>query len=100
MKKIKSSLLVSLIMSISIASYAEGPGWLEWSKVAQLVITSSGGVNISLEPSLTNCVSQAGYGPAFASIYPDHPGIDRIYSALLAASMSGKRVRFYLADDK
>lgn len=100
MKKIWLVLLTNLFLLFSINCYAEGPGWLAWSKVDQLVVTSSGGVNISLEQQLTNCVSQAGYGPAYASIYPDHPGIDRMYSALLAAAMSGKRIRLYLENSE
>jgi len=66
--------------------------------VQQLVVTANGGVNVLLSPSLGNCVSQSGYGPYYASVYPSHPGINRIKADLLAAYLTGKTVRLYLGD--
>ena len=86
------------LSSFAINAYAEGPGWTGWSTVESVVVVHNGGVNVHLEPSLTSCTSQSGYGATWASVYPDHPGIDRIYSALLAASTTGKPIRLYLSD--
>jgi hypothetical protein len=68
------------------------------STIVKLVVTANGGINVRLSPDLTGCTSQSGYGPAFASIYPDHPGIDRLHAQLLAAYTSGKPVALYLMD--
>jgi len=40
-----------------------------------------------------------GYGPKFASVYPDHPGLDGIQANLLAAYVACKKVSLYLQDD-
>jgi hypothetical protein len=53
---------------------------------------------VRLSPDLNNCVSQSGYGPNFASIYPGHPGINRIKADLLAAYLSRSPVLLYLSD--
>ena len=98
MKAVIRTVTLLGIMFTSQASQAQGPGWTAFSDVKELVVTANGGVNVRLEPSLTGCTSQSGYGPTFASIYPNHPGIDRILSNLLAAYMSGKQVRLYLGD--
>jgi hypothetical protein len=52
-----------------------------------------------LAQDLTGCVSQSGYGSSFASVYPNHPGINRIKADLLAAYLTGRRVSLYLGDD-
>ena len=52
---------------------------------------ASGGINVKVEPGLTGCTSQSGYGASYASVYPDHKGLNSIHSNLLAAYMSGKK---------
>ena len=79
-------------------THAEGPGWVGPSTVRQLVVTYNGGVNIRLTPDLTACVSQSGYGPNYASIYPTHPGLKLLKADLLAAYLAGKNVRLYFSD--
>ena len=80
-------------------AFAAGPGWTANSTVAKLVVTADGGVNVLLSPPLTNCVSNSGYGPTFASVYPSHPGINRIKADLLAAYLNGGTVSLYLSDN-
>ena len=77
---------------------ADGPGWTANSTVTKLVVTANGGVNVRLSPDLSGCVSQSGYGSTFASIYPTHPGINRIKADLLAAYLTGKPISLYLSD--
>lgn len=100
MKKIFPYVLFGFVSAFPAASaWAAGPGWTADSTVVKIVVTNSGGVNVRLSPEISGCTSQSGYGPAYASIYPDHPGIDRLHSSLLAAYISGKTVALYLSDD-
>ena len=100
MKKDLWCVFFGFIFSVySMCSWADGPGWTANSTVTKLVVTLHGGVNVRLSPDLQNCTSQSGYGAHFASIYPDHLGIDRMKADLLAAYMSGKTVALYLMDD-
>jgi hypothetical protein len=78
---------------------AEGPGWVYNRTVVNLVNTANGGFNVRLSPELTACVSQSGYGSAYASVYPSHPGISRLKADLLVALVSGKPVSLYLNDN-
>jgi hypothetical protein len=78
---------------------AEGPGWSNNSVVKRLVVTKDGGVNVELSPALTGCVANSGYGSGFASIYPDHPGINRIKADLLIAYATGGTVALYFSDN-
>ncbi|UTW45170.1 hypothetical protein KFE80_12505 [bacterium SCSIO 12696] len=80
-------------------SFADGPGWTVASKVTRIVVVANGGINVRLSPSLNNCVSQSGYGGTYASIYPDHPGLNAMHATLLTAYASGKNVALYLSDD-
>lgn len=98
-KKWIGALATAGILAISSTlSVAQGPGWTAWSTVVSLVNTANGGVNVRLSPDLSDCVSQSGYGPTYASVYPSHPGINRMKADLLAAFLSGARVRLYLSD--
>ena len=97
MKKIIKVLAVSLL-AVAQQSVAQGPGWTANSTVTKLVVTATGGINVRLSPDLTGCTSQSGYGPSYASIYPDHPGIDPIKADLLAAYLTGGIVSLYLND--
>ena len=92
------TLAATLLLPLA-AAHAAGPGWTTNSTVTKLVITGDGGVNVLLTPALSGCTSNAGYGPAFASIYPNHPGINRMKADLLAAYLTGKTVALYLLDD-
>lgn len=90
------SILTLLTSSIVDASNA---GWRNGSTIKKIVVTSNGGINVELEPALSGCVSQSGYGEKYASIYPSHPGIDKIHANLLAAAVSKQKVDFYFSDD-
>jgi hypothetical protein len=87
-----------LLFAFWTSASAEGPGWIVNVKVKQIVNTANGGVNVRVTPDLTNCVSQSGYGPNFASIYPSSPGISRIKADLLVAYVTGDVVSLYLSD--
>jgi hypothetical protein len=67
-------------------------------KVTRLVVTSQGGINVRVLPELTACTSQAGYGARYASVYPSHPGKDRIAALLMTAYSLNKEVSLYLSD--
>lgn len=96
---IRRGLLLALIALGLIASpaFADGPGWTANSTIVKLVTTQDGGMNILLSPGLNNCVSNSGYGPNFASVYPSHPGIKSIKASLLAAYTNGQPVALYLS---
>jgi len=87
------------LMLLSMPAFAQGPGWTAVSVVTQLVDTANGGVNVCLTPDLTGCTSQSGYGGAFASLYPTHPGIDRIKATLLTAFAMNASISIYLSDN-
>lgn len=92
-------ILALFLTALSIPSYAEGGRWVPLVKVEKIVVVMNGGINVRVTPGLTNCVSQSGYGAAYASVYPDHPGKDQILSVLLAAKMSDQPVGIWLSDD-
>ena len=77
---------------------AQGPGWTANGKVIRIVNTNNGGFNVRLSPDIIGCTSKSNYGPHFASVYPNHPGIDRIKADLLAAYIAGETVSLYLTD--
>jgi len=91
--------VVLALASWAPAAWADGPGWTANSTVKKLVITADGGVNVLLEPKLNNCVSNSGYGPNFASVYPNHPGINKIKADLTIAYLNGTPVALYLSDN-
>jgi hypothetical protein len=78
---------------------AEPLGWVVNRTVIALVNTGNGGFNIRLTPDLSGCVSQSGYGPTYASVYPSHPGLNRIKADMLTALATGKPVSLYLSDN-
>lgn len=88
---------VALLLPLAPA-HAAGPGWTANATVTKLVVTFDGGVNVRLSPELSGCVSNSGYGSGFASIYPDHPGINRMKADLLTAYLTGGTVALYLMD--
>jgi hypothetical protein len=94
---IKKLFFVFLGFSFVPAVNAE-QGWIVSAKVIRIVATLNGGINIRLSPELTACTSQSGYGPVYASLYPDHPGINRIHAILLAAYMSDRPVAIWFSD--
>lgn len=92
------ALTVASLFLVAVPAFADGPGWSANSTVVKLVVTASGGINVMLSPSLSNCVSASGYGPYYASIYPEHPGINRMKADLLYAYATGTKVALYLSD--
>ena len=97
-KRLLATAVVLLTVSAAPA-VADGPGWIVNATVRNLVVTGDGGVNVRLSPDLSNCVSQSGYGPLYASIYPTHPGINKIKADLLAAYLHQLPVSLYLQDN-
>ncbi len=91
------SLLLVTLGLIATPAFADGPGWTANSTIVKLVTTQDGGLNIMLSPGLSNCVSNSGYGPNFASVYPSHPGIKSIKASLLTAYTNGQPVALYLS---
>lgn len=89
---------VSLLTMSSTPVGAQGPGWTANATVIKMVVTNTGGINVRLSPELSGCVSQSNYGPLYASIYPTHPGIDRMKADLLAAYLTGGTVSLYFTD--
>jgi len=90
---------VLLAASLGAPAVAEGPGWIYNGTITNIVDTAAGAINIRITPDLTNCVSQSGYGPHFASVYPSHPAISRIKATLLTAYVTGTPVSLYLSDN-
>ena len=90
--------VVALVCGV-MPTFAAGPGWTVTSKVTKVVVVASGGVNIRLSPELSGCTSQSGYGGKYASIYPDHPGLQAMYALLLTAYTTGKDVTVHLSDN-
>ena len=88
---------LGLAAAIAAPALTQAQTWTANSTVVRLVVTANGGINVRLSPDLTGCVSQSGYGAAYASIYPSHPGINRIKADLLAAYLTGKTVSLYLS---
>jgi hypothetical protein len=93
-----ATLLPMLVLLSADVALAQGIGWTANATVIKLVVTGDGGVNVRLSPDVTGCQSQSNYGPNFASIYPNHPGINRMKADLLAAFMNGTPVSLYLID--
>ena len=94
-----SGILGASIFALGTPALADGPGWTANSIVKKLVVTSDGGVNVLLSPQPTACVSNSGYGAGFASVYPTHPGINRIKADLLTAYATGGMVALYYSDN-
>ncbi len=99
LKPIARIAVLSIAAALAASSAgAQGPGWTANGKVVKLVNTANGGVNIRMSPDLVECTSQSGYGPNFASVYPNHPGINRIKADLLTAYVTGETITLYLVD--
>jgi hypothetical protein len=86
------------LASLVLPALAAGPGWTNVSTVVELINTSNGGFNVRLSPELTGCDSQSGYGSVYASVYPNHPGINRIKADLTVAFTTGAQVALYFGD--
>lgn len=92
-------LLVVLLLMLPLQQTLAGQqGWVINAKVKKIVVVVNGGINFRLEPELSGCISQSGYGERYASVYPDHPGLDKIHSVLLTAYMSDKPIAVYFND--
>ncbi|NOU49871.1 hypothetical protein HG263_04890 [Pseudoalteromonas sp. JBTF-M23] len=99
----KVSLVYLVILKVALLwnsiAFAE-QGWIKQAKITKIVGVVNGGINVRISPELTGCTSQSGYGPNYASLYPDHQGKSEILSILLAAYMADKTIAIYLSDDK
>jgi hypothetical protein len=101
MSKLTKS-IAALVVVLFVAHFparADGPGWVQYRTIVNIVDVASGGINVRLSPDLTGCTSQSGYGQHYASVYPDHPAINRIKATLLTAFVTGKTVSVYLVDN-
>lgn len=94
-----TGLMAAALFAWALPAFAQGPGWTVNSTIVKVVDTMNGGVNIRLSPDVTGCTSQSGYGSNYASLYPSHPGIDRIKATLLTAYATGATVAVYLSDN-
>jgi hypothetical protein len=90
--------LIVALLAWSLPVFAQGPGWTTSSTVVALVVVTTGGVNVRLNPELSGCVSQSGYGSNFASIPPTHPGLKEMKADLLSALHTGVPVRLWFSD--
>lgn len=99
-RTIKLVVAGTLLGALALAgnANAQGPGWYANVTVLRLVSTAQGGVNVRVSPELSGCSSQSNYGPNYASIYPDHPGINRIKADLLYAFSTGTPISLYFSD--
>ena len=94
---IKTLILFGTIASMANLAHAQ---WTPEVKVKSVVVVFSGGINVAVEPSLSGCVSQSGYGVKYASIYPSHPGLKAMHANLLSAMISGTSIRLYLLNSE
>lgn len=98
MSKISRLVLIgALLLTVPLSVMAQ-QRWITYAKVKKIVVVHNGGINVRLEPELTGCVSQSGYGDRYASVYPDHPGLEKIHSIFLAAYAADKPVAVWLSD--
>jgi hypothetical protein len=91
------AVLALCIYSLSVSTFAQ---WTVPVKVKTLVVVSSGGINVRVDPPLANCQSQSGYGGKYASIYPSHPGLKGMHANLLMALATGTQVQLWFSDEK
>jgi hypothetical protein len=94
-----ASVVACTVVLLVASAHADGPGWVFDRTVVNIVNTANGGFNVRLSPELTGCTSQSGYGQHYASVYPSHPGLNRIKADLLTAFATGKPVSLYLTDN-
>jgi hypothetical protein len=93
------SMLAAVLTAVAATpASAENVGWTANATVKKLVVTSDGGVNVLLSPSLSTCVAQDGYGNQMAWIPATHPGLKQIKADLLTAFATGTSVSLYLID--
>jgi hypothetical protein len=91
--------LMAFFLAVGRPAFAHGPGWTEPAKITSYVVVHDGGVNVALGNTLSNCVSNSGYGGTYASLYPSHRGFKSVHAALLSAFLTGKSVRIYMSDN-
>jgi hypothetical protein len=97
--KFFASTAACALVLFALAARADGPGWVLNRTVVNIVNTANGGFNVRLSPDLTGCTSQSGYSQHYASVYPSHPGLNRIKADLVTALVTGKQVSLYLSDN-
>ncbi len=93
-----ASLACLFFVPLPSAAQQQGARWTANVTVTKVVVTNQGGVNVRVSPDLTGCVSQSGYGQHYASIYPSHPGINRLKAMLLVAQINGTPIALWLSD--
>jgi hypothetical protein len=97
-RTMKFAAVATLFIATPLA-HADGPGWVYNRTIVQVVNTANGGFNVRLSPDITGCTSQSGYGQVYASVYPDHPGLNRLKADALTAFVTGKPISLYLYDN-
>jgi hypothetical protein len=98
-RRLLSAIPIALFVAYIAPTHADGPGWVYNRTVVQVVNTANGGFNVRVSPDVTGCTSQSGYGQIYASVYPDHPGLNRLKADVLTAFVTGKPISFYLYDN-
>jgi hypothetical protein len=88
-----------VLVLCALSAHADGPGWISNRTVVAVVNTGNGGFNVRLNPELAGCTSQSGYGQYYASVYPSHPGLNRLKADVVTALVTGKPVSLYLSDN-
>ena len=96
---IRFSKIISLLVLVFSCCQAHAQ-WTAPVKVKTVVVVGSGGVNVKVDPPLSGCQSQAGYGSNYASIYPNHPGLKSMHANLLLALATGATVQLWFSDSK
>lgn len=91
--------LVAGVLFVAGLAHAAGPGWVENVVVEKIVNTADGGVNVYVKPRLEGCVSNSGYGPNYASVYPNHPGLKNIKHDLTISLLTGTPISIYFNDN-
>lgn len=96
----KAILLLSLFIElVYFRATAATPGWTPNSTVTGIAVVRDGGFNVRLNPPLSGCTSQSGYGSTYASIYTWHPGLKLIKADVLTAYITGNPIALYLSDN-
>jgi hypothetical protein len=98
MNKVFCHLILSIACVLGATGAQAEQGWVGPFKVTKIVVTFGGGINVRVSPELTACTSQSGYGANYASVYPSHPGKDKIAAVLMTAYSLNKDVSMYLTD--
>lgn len=91
--------LVAGLLLVAGLAQAASKGWMQNVVVEKIVNTADGGVNVYVKPKLEGCVSNSGYGPNYASVYPSHPGLKNIKHDLTISLLTGTPISIYFDDN-